>query len=122
MEGASLTIPLSNLKSLLVIVFGSLGLSHHVIRFHPILPIVVRLGVRRLKDTLNGLIQRSVEVSIGLLGREPFCQGPGKACDNTMILAQAVVGLFPRITTRQRNYPQAFGMFDEMGVEVVLLR
>src|SRR5207253_5198017 len=39
-----------------------------------------------------------------------------------MVPVQTVVGFFPGITTRQRNYPQDFGMLDELGVEIVSLR
>src|SRR4029077_7230878 len=63
-----------------------------------------------------------VELSIGLLSRESFGERSGEARDNAVIPAQTVVGFFPGITARQRNYPQDFGMFDELGVEVVLLR
>src|SRR5262249_55680672 len=80
------------------------------------------LSVGCLKDTLNGFIHNGVELSIGLLGRESFGQRPREARHNTLIAAQAVVGFFSRITSRQRDYPQNFGMFDEIGIEVVLGR
>src|SRR4029077_9250927 len=83
--------------------------------------VIAYLDSGRLKDTLNGLIQHGVELSIGLLGREPFCKGPRKTRDNAVIPAQAVVGFFSRITARQRNHPHDFGMFDKISVEVVLL-
>src|SRR4029077_7214944 len=67
--------------------------------------VIAYLDSGRLKDTLNGLIQHGVELSIGLLGREPFCKSPRKAGDDAVIPAQAVVGFFPRITARQRNHP-----------------
>src|SRR4030095_12986052 len=51
------------------------------------------LSVGCLKDTLNGLIQHGVELGIGLLGREPFCQGPGKARENAVIPAPSALGL-----------------------------
>jgi hypothetical protein len=36
-------------------------------------PIMACLGVGRFEDTLNGFVQHGVDLSIGLLGREPFC-------------------------------------------------
>src|SRR4029077_14952395 len=97
-------------------------MEHSVVR-HPSSdsPIMVRLGVGRLKDTLNGSIQHGVELSIRLLGRQPFYQRPRKARHDAVIPAQAGVGFFPRITARQRNYPQDIGTSDAIGVEVVLL-
>src|SRR4029077_12863455 len=62
--------------------------------------IIAYLDSGRLIDTLNGLIQHGVELSIGLLRREPFCKSPRKAGDNAVIPAQAVVGFFPRVTAR----------------------
>src|SRR5260370_5212760 len=91
-EGASLTLPLSisrvplgdNSRNV------SVGLSRH--------PIPVRfndralLGVGRVEDTLNGFLQHRVELSNGLLGRQPFQQRPRKARHHAVISAQPVVG------------------------------
>src|SRR6266581_2601463 len=105
MEGASLTIPLSISQI-------SLHNSRTVRVFQPRHPITIRfsdmacLGVRRLEDTLNGSIQQGVELSIGLLSRQPFYQRPRKARHDAVIPAQAVVSFFPRITARQRNHSQ----------------
>src|SRR6516165_1362780 len=79
------------------------------------------LSVGRLEYTLNGFVNDGVELGIGLLGREPFGEGSRKARGHAVIPAQAVIGLFPRITTRQRNHSQDFGILDELAIEVVLL-
>ena len=63
------------------------------------LQIMACLGVGRFENTLNGFVQHGVELSIGLLGREPFCKRPREAGDNAVISAQAVVGFFSRIAT-----------------------
>ena len=59
----------------------------------------LRLSIRGVENALNGFIEHGVELRVGLLGREPFCQGPGKARDNAVIPAQAVIGFFSRIAT-----------------------
>src|SRR5215475_5609816 len=77
-----------------------------------------QLGVRRVEDTLNGFLQHSVELSIGLLGGQPFDQRPRKARHHTVISAQPIVGVLLRITTRQRNHPHNLGMANQIEVEV----
>src|SRR4030095_5528189 len=83
--------------------------------------IIACLDSGRFKDTLNGSIQQGVELGIRLPGRQLFYQGPRKARHDAVIPAQAFVGFFARIATRQRNHPQDIGMSDAIGVEVVLL-
>ena len=75
-----------------------------------------------LKDALNGCIQQGVELGIGLLGRQSLDQRPREARDDAVIPAQALVGFFPRITTRECKHPHDLRMPDAIGVEVVLLR
>src|SRR5207249_8900589 len=81
-----------------------------------------RLAIRCVENALNGFIEHSIELSVRLLSRKPFNQRPGKAGDHAMIFAQTIVCFFPRIASRERNHPQNPGMFDKLGVEVVLLR
>ena len=57
-------------------------------------PIMGRLGVGGLKDTLSGCIQEGVKFGIGLLGRQPLYQRPRKARHDTVIPPQPVVCLF----------------------------
>jgi hypothetical protein len=78
-------------------------------------------GVGCVIDALNGSIHKGVELNIGLLGRQPFYQRPRKTRHDAVIPAQAVVGLFARITARQGNHPQDLGMSEAIGVEVVSL-
>src|SRR5262249_30089407 len=62
--------------------------------------IMACLCVGRFKDTLNGSIQHGIELSIGLLGRQPFYQRPRKARHDAVIPAEPLVGFFPRVTAR----------------------
>src|SRR5438477_7373333 len=82
----------------------------------------LRLAIRCVENALNGFIEHSVELSVRLLSRQPFNQRPGKTGDHAMIFAQAIVCFFPRIAAGERNHSQNAGMFDKLGVEVVLLR
>ena len=75
-----------------------LRLSHHVSPTERSRPLILSIG--RIKDALNEFIQHGVELSIGLLGRQPFDQRPRKTRDEAVISAQTVVGLFPLITAR----------------------
>jgi len=84
-------------KSLLVTMLRPLTWSGPVSRFPCDSPIMACLGVGRLEDTLNGCIQPGVELSIGLLGRQPLYQRSRKARHDAVIPAQAVVGFFPCI-------------------------
>src|SRR5215475_14361734 len=79
------------------------------------------LGIGRLKDALNEFIKEGVKLSVRLLRRESFDQRPREACHDTVISAQPVVCLFPRIATRKSNYPHDIAMADEIGVEIVSL-
>ena len=58
------------------------------------------LRIRRIENTLDVFIQHGVELSIGLLGREPFDERARETRDETVISAQTVVGLFPRVPPR----------------------
>ena len=53
--------------------------------------------------------------------QQPLGQAPRKARHDAVIPAQPFVAFFPRITTRQRNYPHHLRMGDEISVTVVLL-
>src|SRR5215831_15468898 len=80
------------------------------------------LSVGLVKDTLNEFIQRGVELSLGLLSRQPFYEGTRKTRHNAVIPAQAGVGFFPPIPARERDDPQHIEMSDAFTIEVVLLR
>ena len=101
---------------------GPFAWSDPLIRFPSDAPIIAGLGVGRLKDTLHVGIQPGVERRIGLLGHQPLDQRPRKARHDAVIPAQAVVGFFPRIPTRQRHHPHDIGMTDARGVAVIVLR
>src|SRR5690349_24897711 len=88
-------IRISTLKS------QSLRLSHHLNPTKRSRSLILSIG--RIKDALNEFIQHGIELSIGLLGRQPFYQRPRKARDEAVISAQTVVGLFPRIAARERD-------------------
>src|SRR5258705_13913686 len=78
--------------------------------------------VGRLKDAVNGCIEHRVELSIGLLGRQPLDQGPGKARHHAVIPPQALVAFLSCIPARQCHHPHDLGMLDELRVQVVLVR
>ncbi len=104
----------NNLKILSASGLSNLSASH--LQLHP------RLAIRCVENGLNGFIEHTIEFSVRLLSRQPFNQRPGKTGDHAMIFAQTIVCFFPRIAARERNHSQDAGMFDKLGVEVVLLR
>src|SRR4030095_10879756 len=99
-EGASLTLPLSISRILLA------DNSSNVRVGRTSYPIPVRLNNRRLFDVggveniLDGFVQHRGELSIGWLGRHSFQWRPRKTRDHAVIFAQAVIGVFLRITAR----------------------
>src|SRR4029077_13632860 len=81
-----------------------------------------RSRVGRLEDAVNGCVKHRVELSIGLRGRQPLDQGPGKARHDAVIPPQALVAFLSCISARQRNHSHDLGMLDEFRVQVVLVR
>src|SRR5947209_7212745 len=84
--------------------------------------VIARSSVGRLEDALNRCIQQGVVLRIGLLGRQPLHQRSREARHDAVLPPQALIAFFPCIAARQRHHPHDLGMFDEFGVEVVLLR
>ena len=74
------------------------------------------LHCRGLEDALHGSIQKRIELGIALLRCQSLDQSSRKTRDDTMIPAQARVGIIPRVASRECKDPNDPGMSYEFGI------
>ena len=73
-------------------------------------------------DLVDRGLQCLVELFIALLGSQVLGKRAAEGSDQAVVLSELITGLVPAVPAGQSDDPHRLWVFNEIGVEIVLVR